>query len=284
MGAKVSEDIRKGKEDLRSMYDHIDSLVTGVTVYRNGTTVTNRISVPTQGNNWGHRGAITYLTPKARARMLFVAMATSVEFRSMICLTYPIEFPNDGKKVKQHLQDWKQVFLRRYAGSYFWFLEFQKRGAPHIHFLSTRSNVFGADRRWLAESWAKAIGLSAERKFCDLFDRRTKCLRLLSLRVHSHPAQWQTIRDNKGARRYVAKYATKPRQKAVPLRYQNVGRFYGYSSDVKQRIEALDNFSIDADTIRNILSSEGHRASEWDFLPKYLFGVNSLSELGDIDL
>jgi hypothetical protein len=45
--------------------------------------------------------------------------------------------------------------------------------------------------------------------------------------------QWEVIKKTDGAVRYVAKYAKKQKQKEVPEGYQNVGRFWGTSPDVK---------------------------------------------------
>lgn len=266
-------------KDMEGMYRHIDGLVRGVTVYSNGAAIVSRSGVAGKSSGGGKRGMITHLSTKARARLLFVAMATSVEFNSMITLTYPREFPANGQMVKGHLHGFLVYYKRRYAGSYLWFLEFQKRGAPHFHLLVTRNNVFGPDRRWLAECWAKVIGLGEERRYCSLLDRRTHDMRMQVLRVNTHPSVWEQVRSAQGARRYVAKYATKTIQKDVPERYKQVGRFYGYSRDVKDRVEPLGSFTAEAEGIRQLLLQEGHKVSEWDFLPKYLFGVECFEDL-----
>ena len=259
----------------------VDSLVDGVTVYPNNVAVVNRSTVPYRGDYTSRRrGKIVELSSRARARMLFVAMTTSVEFRSMLTVTYPQEFPTSGQVVKGHLDAILKSLSDRYGLSYFWFLEFQtKRGAPHIHILLTRPNVFSADRQWFALRWAEIIGLALGRRYCSISDRREKDMWLQTLRVNTHPSTWQEIRDEGGARKYVAKYACKPEQKEVPERFHDVGRFFGYSVDVKARIRPLETFSMEADVIREVLADEGHKASEWDFLPKYLFGVETFAEL-----
>lgn len=56
----------------------------------------------------------------------------------MITLTYPggweVVAP-DGASVKRHMVLWRNRFQREYGepGRCIWKLEFQRRGAPHIH-------------------------------------------------------------------------------------------------------------------------------------------------------
>lgn len=284
MGEKVSRDEdKRRREALEYRRQLLDGMVSSVTVYANNTAILERSggssAIPPPD---AKRGEIKELTASARARMLFVMTCTPIDFRSMITLTYPEEFPSDGQSSKKHLQDFIRSLIHRYGGYYFWFLEFQNRGAPHYHVFHTRSKVHSDDRRWLALRWAECLQVSQGRRYTSLVDRREKDMWLQILRFNTHPKVWETIRDPDGARRYCAKYALKPYQKQVPPRYQSVGRFYGYSRQVKKLIEPLDNFSVSAETIRSVLSLEGHTASEWEFLPKYLFNVQSFKELTDM--
>lgn len=54
----------------------------------------------------------------------------------MITLTYPREYSKDGQTVRKNRDNFLR-FCRREFGNpdYLWFLEFQRRGAPHIHLL-----------------------------------------------------------------------------------------------------------------------------------------------------
>lgn len=272
---------RQRKQAAKDRAEVLDNMVRGITVYPNNVAMVNRLTIPGASHNGVYRrGKVKELSAKARARMLFVALSTSIEFKSMITLTYPQEFPTDGKVFKGHLDAMLKSLVDRYAVSYFWFLEFQtRRGAPHCHILLTRPNIFGADRKWLALRWAEIMGIQEGRRYSSLQDRREKDMFLQTLRVNTHPKTWEEIRTEQGARRYIAKYACKPEQKVVPERYQNVGRFYGYSRDVKAAIKPIDAFQVDAEIIRSILVAEGHKVSEWDYLPKYLFGVKSFADL-----
>ena len=83
-------------------------------------------------------------------------------------------------------------------GSWLWFLEFQRRGAPHIHLLLD----LGVDRlpdeeyqdwvRWVESEWSRALGVPAP------YATRIERLKAADFR-------------------YARKYATKPRQKTFPF-------------------------------------------------------------------
>jgi hypothetical protein len=149
-----------------------------------------------------------------------VASNTEVDFTVMITLTYPRDFPCDGRVVKRHLNAFLQS-LRKEAPkfSYLWFLEFQKRGAPHIHILSNYPSTAGRSllrgfRFRVSASWYRIV---------DSGDTRHLAA----------GTNVQRIRKQDGARRYAVKYAQKTEQKVVPEAFHNVGRFWGASRDVK---------------------------------------------------
>lgn len=76
----------------------------------------------------------------------------------------------DGKAVKRHLETWRKRYERTWAESWrgVWKLEFQSRGAPHLHLCmllpngATESRVKRLDGLhfpdWLARSWADVVG------------------------------------------------------------------------------------------------------------------------------
>jgi hypothetical protein len=179
----------------------------------------------------------------------------------MFCLSYPAEFPTDGRQVKADLNRWLTWFRRRVKGvPYFWFLEFQARGAPHVHiYLSAKTD--GLPHREMATAWAGFI--SGDDR--DTWDK--------VFAVHSHAKQLQDFRTRDGYIRYAAKYALKTRQKTVPVAYQNVGRFWGASRVVKDSVPEGDLIPIDDRSIEEHLYQTGHRAAQWDVLPRTIFGA-----------
>jgi hypothetical protein len=192
--------------------------ILGVEVYKQDAVVKRRGYSFTSDEST--RSEVKEFTWESRRRLAFVVSNTTVTFRTMITLTYPGEYTNDGTVVKRHLNRFL-TWLRRDTGgcSYVWFLEFQARGAPHFHILidtpypNTRDNPLGGMRLRVACNWYRIVGSRDYRH----------------LQAGTQVAR---IRKPDGAARYATKYAYKLKQKAVPPEYSNVGRLWGTSRDV----------------------------------------------------
>lgn len=217
--------------------------VIGIAVYKNDTVVIRRGRA--HKSKPPERGIVTLFSKKSRLRLAFVASNTSVRFRTMITLTYPREFPNDGRQVKANLHAF-MAWLKRDVGtmSYLWFLEFQRRGAPHIHILMDKTIPRNRQERQgirfrVSAAWYRIVQSG-------------------DVRHLQAGTRTEQIRKHDGAARYCVKYAFKMLQKQVPKLYQNVGRFWGCSRNV--RPEAKSWHVCTADDIRGVL--EG-----WDYLP-----------------
>ena len=213
---------------------------------------------------------------KALARTVF---ATDVVFKSFITITYPAVWPRDGKRVKSDLNRFLTWLRDNYKTDYIWWLEFQKRGAPHMHILTTIKHP-GKVAHWkFAAAWCKAQKLNSnylghDPKTDKLYNVWDRCLRF-----HKRPKQWEDIRKEDGARRYALMYALKPLQKRVPLRYQNVGRFWACSKGVSASAQALAEIPLDEDGLRAWLEYTDHSARKMPFLPKNLYAVPKTSTL-----
>ena len=166
------------------------------------------------------RSEIKEFSKASRQRLAFIASNTDVRFTTMLTLTYPKEFPSDGKTVKRNLNTFL-TYLKRYVTSldYLWFLEFQKRGAPHIHLLLRGMRVSRETQDWVSSTWYRICATGDEKH----------------LRAGT---RLERVRKQDGARRYVLKYAYKMIQKVVPEGYRNVGRFWGHSRGVKPTLRA----------------------------------------------
>jgi hypothetical protein len=179
------------------------------------------------------RGKIEFLSMKSRRRLALLAGNSDVIFRSFVTLSYPAAFPCDGLLVKRHLHAVLAALRRKCPGlSYLWFLEFQRRGAPHLHlFLSAAlPSPLGEMKRgsgrvrksvkvhwpwqdWLASRWFEIVGSGDP----------------LHLKAGT---AWEAVEKPDGAARYISKESYKTWQKQVPAGFQNVGRFWGCSRDV----------------------------------------------------
>jgi hypothetical protein len=169
----------------------------------------------------GKRGKITEFSDKSRNRLLFCAFNARVEWLAFIGLTYPAEFPTDGAIVRAHRNTFLIYLRREYPLIYYlWALEFQKRGAPHIHLLVDQF----ISLQWLSEIWYQIVGSGDEKH----------------LRAGTRV---EYVRGREHGASYLAKsYTAKRAQKEVPVEYQNVGRFWGMSRGlvVPQQTAQLD--------------------------------------------
>lgn len=207
-------------ESLGDAWEYVKG-VKSIDFYRNDAKVNYMmLSTPGRGERVA-RKEITEFSMESRARLAFVANNTEVDFTWFITLTYPKDYETDGKEVKRHLNKFLSWARSAEKGvQYLWFLEFQKRGAPHFHILLDRP----LNREKVSLMWYKHVN-SGDKKHL-----------LAGTRV-------ERIRKPEGARRYVNKYAHKIRQKEVPGNYRNVGRFWGCSSGVKPEI--VGSLSLD---------------------------------------
>ncbi|GAG94775.1 unnamed protein product, partial [marine sediment metagenome] len=163
---------------------------------------------------------------------------TDIDLVTLVTLTYPRVYPCDGKAVKKHLNTFLTWIRKRNKGvSYLWFLEFQRRGAPHIHMmlscgLPRKATEKIAAYREIAQRWYTIVD--------------SKDIRHLKAGTRT-----ERIRTQDGARHYAVKYASKMAQKNVPPDFQNVGRFWGCSRDVPPKPQA--SVILDDATARTVL-------------------------------
>jgi hypothetical protein len=162
------------------------------------------------------RSEVGGFSRKSRRRLLKLCASipwSLFEVRMFTTLTYPDEFPTDGREVKRHLRAFRNRFERRWGRqAAVWKLEFQRRGAPHFHFLL--SLPAGADheqfRAWLSAAWFEIVAsgdLRHLRAGTQAQVADTDCGRYFAYGVKSS-----------GSKEY---------QNQVPENFENVGRFWG---------------------------------------------------------
>jgi len=239
-------------------FNHYDlPPVSGIEVYRRDTVVVRT------GKKGGRppalldckREQVKELSDESRARLAFVACNTDVTFRTMITLTYPRVYPSDGQTVKRHLHAWFAWANRRWGKfDYLWFLEFQRRGAPHIHLL-TNHKWYQEDKAALSEAWYRIVGSHDQRHLAA------------GTRI-------ERIRKPDGAARYCLKYAFKCHQKQVPDEYTNVGRFWGHSNRVAPR--ALVTCDADDLSVRALLKGWQYEPQPDRPLYRVLYGTGPM--------
>ncbi|SID09487.1 Uncharacterised protein [Mycobacteroides abscessus subsp. abscessus] len=100
------------------------------------------------------------------AELDYTPLLESGRIPAMVTFTYPGDWETvapDGASVKRHMVLWRKRFRREYGepARYIWKLEFQRRGAPHIHLWMTPPNSIGKSglsfATWLSETWAAIV-------------------------------------------------------------------------------------------------------------------------------
>lgn len=215
------------------------------------------------------RGEVRVLSSRSLSRLAFLVRNTSVKLRSLLTLTYGVQYPLSGKVAKKHLN----LLLNNLRSYYFrpdyvWFMEFQKRGAPHFHILfSEPTNEYV--REWLAEIWAGIV--TEDVVYSSLRDRKVYSARLQVEKVHLHKKTWENVREADGAARYVAKYAYKRYQKEVPKGFRNCGRFWGNSRSVKAGVTAIREIDVtDSTEAKEFVIKHRPDMGQWEVLPKLI--------------
>lgn len=157
------------------------------------------------------RGEVNGFSYKSRRRCRLVLRNIARHMAYTFGLTYPADFPVDGRRVKENLCALLEWFRRRKLG-YFWIIEFQERGAPHFHGFLTGLVSHGD----LSRAWNRIIAADRPEYLGDPA--------ALQHGVYVAPI------DNQGKlASYFTEYMKKLEQKRVPMQYQNVGRFWGFT-------------------------------------------------------
>jgi hypothetical protein len=218
------------------------------------------------------RGVVRELSEAARDRLADRAWSLSAEgyvAQVMITLTAPTnwqsvyvadengEMVQGGRVFKRHLDIFRKRlnrFLtknRIYHWAALWFLEFQSRGAPHVHLIifdcvMTRETIKYA-RVWIGRAWSKIVSNPSA----------------FEAAKHARSGT-QVARMKTGHFGYAVKYATKTEQKDVPEEFRAVGRFWGvwnYKAvppvilDFKLNVETGEGLDVLWDTALAALAS-----------------------------
>jgi len=169
------------------------------------------------------RGEIKSFSRKSKLRLMHQIRNSQQHFKQFITLTYPREFPKDGRLVKSHLNTFLTELRQRFKGMhYIWVFEAQTRGAPHFHIilnievpnqqLNDKHGAYFYSSEW-SKRWSKITGNKTNKKHIR------------------HGLRIDPITDNnsKVLASYMAKYYSKNEQKDFGHDFTGVGRFWGTS-------------------------------------------------------
>lgn len=206
------------------------------------------------------RGKVQVFSRESRKRLFELLHSIEYKTCTFATLTYPAEFPLDGKLVKEHLRRFRARFERTYGRArVIWRLEFQKRGAPHFHLLVL--DVPWLDRIWLSINWYECVGSNDYK--------------------HLKAGTNVKLVTNSGEKRlvmaYVGKYTGKEDQSEAPEEYSDVGRYWGkWNVTEKQGCEIVID-PTEANLLVTLLARErvdGNAYTPADARSCTLFGSN----------
>lgn len=211
------------------------------------------------------------MSKKSLIRLMFIMQCTQVHLGSMLTLTYPKHYPENGEIVKEDINVMAQK-MRRRGWSYVWFLEFQVRGAPHVHYMLEPDTITPKMRADVGIQWTERIAMSKwYLEKCPDGDYLKEVIKML--KFNCHESTFELLREHDGAKKYAAKYAAKEKQKKVPKRYKNVGRFWGASQDIKP--DGIE-FDVTEEDVEQWLASNGHPALAWELVPRHIWGLGKM--------
>lgn len=182
---------------------------------------------------------VTAWSSKSRRRMQLVfaqldyAPLFAAGVPAMVTLTYPgswLEVAPNGRAVKAHFRALERRWFRRWRTPLrcLWKLEFQRRGAPHLHLFVVPPGDARAFRAWLSLTWADIVGADA-----STGERRRHVLAGTAVDY----AEAARMRDPRRLAVYFMKHGQKTRddkeyQHVVPMAWRGrgdgPGRFWGY--------------------------------------------------------
>jgi hypothetical protein len=155
--------------------------------------------------------------------------AVGYEMKSCGGLTYPKNFPHDGRLIESHKRALFKRIQRRYPSAKFvWVKELQKRNAVHYHFMCTTF----IDKDFLSRAWYEVVG-SGDTKH-------------LKAGTSIEPIYCQN-----GLSNYFGNYMQKQEQKIIPGIINQFGRFWGMSRSL---------------FVQTVITFTANTKPQWDFI------------------
>jgi len=236
-----------------------------------------------QRQRGGKRRKIMALSRRSLDRLGLVALSTATLYFSILTLSYGVGFPRSGKRVKQDIKRVLQWLQKRGCKDYLWFVEFQDRGAPHVHFLLDMAQIeIDKFHNQLAFFWSfvasidnweySSIRWDKKKKKLVQYGRKSLFTREAVYSVNSHPSQWEILRSTDGGARYALKYAMKKEQKMVPSEFSDIGRFWATPQHLSLKNLVKTWTYTDDDGVIAMCEKMGRNFSNWDYLPKMILG------------
>jgi hypothetical protein len=165
-------------------------------------------NIPKVSRGTQRRTRIVNFSKRSAKRLRFAIRNSENLWKAFLTLTYPADFPCDGRKTKKHLNAFLQ-YLRRKEIKFTWVLEFQSRGAPHYHIIVSDF----IHKHELSQVWYRIVGSKDEKHL-----KAGTGIEAIKSKGHLYG--------------YLSNYIKKLDQKTPPEEFENVGRFWGASRNL----------------------------------------------------
>jgi len=188
----------------------------------------------------GKRKQIYQLSDRSVRNLKFYLRNLMHLMDSISTVTYPDDFPWDGREIKRHFDNLGKRLARK-GIKYISVMEFQERGAGHFHIFTTKP----VDRQWIAKAWYEIVD-SGDEKHLKAGTSVQYIVEEDDPRLHSDRARYKAERSkgNRNAKRnyisrseaisYMVAYYKKESQKEVPFGLYKPGRFWSASRGLIQ--------------------------------------------------
>lgn len=179
-----------------------------VKIHLNALNPPKFISEPEKEKRQAKRSKIVKFTQKSARNLRHLIRNSEDTWKVFITLTYPQNFPCNGRETKKHLNAFLQ-YLRRKHIKFIWVLEFQERGAPHYHLIVSDF----INRNDLSRVWYRIVESQDEKHL-------------------KAGTGVESIKSKNHLYGYLSNYIKKLNQETPPAGFDNVGRFWGASRNL----------------------------------------------------
>jgi hypothetical protein len=194
---------------MNQLLRRIDKCSLSVKVYQRDVKIQfSPLNLPKFTKDAQRRPKIVKFSKRSARRLRFVIRNSENLWKAFVTLTYPENFPSNGRQTKKHLNAFLQ-YLRRKDIKFTWVLEFQSRGAPHYHIIV--SGFISKDE--LSRIWYRIVGSGDEKHL-----KAGTGIEAIKSKGHLYG--------------YLSNYIKKLDQKTPPEGFENVGRFWGASRNL----------------------------------------------------
>lgn len=194
---------------MNQLLRRIDKCSLSVKVYQRDIKIQfSPLNLPKFTKGAQRRSKIVKFSKRSARRLRFVIRNSENLWKAFVTLTYPENFPSNGRQTKKHLNAFLQ-YLRRKDIKFTWVLEFQLRGAPHYHIIVSDF----IPKNELSRVWYRIVESGDEKHL-----RAGTGIEAIKSKGHLYG--------------YLSNYIKKLDQKTPPEGFEKVGRFWGASRGI----------------------------------------------------